>query len=675
MGIIYWLLCLMVGVATGYWVWRRDKLGRQKVKWLPAVLRGLSAAIILALLIAPIISLVSHNKQKPVVVWFQDNSHSIALGLKQDTHKYLNAKSKLTNQLNSEYDLVEWQFGAQAKQGNQTDFREQTTNLQQSLSQIYQRYKGANLGAIVLATDGIYNEGHDPVYSLSNWEVPIYTIGLGDTQRQKDIGVLRVFANKVVMSGNTFEVAADIRFTSFNGTQHAVQLSQGSSIIQQKTIFVTSEDETAAVSFEVKAGAPGLVRYSISVPEAEGERTYLNNTLDFYVQIVNNEVKVLVLNSGVHPDLGMIGNALKTTAGYVIDIAPPNTLPSNWKEYHSIIAHQPSLSASIWGQIVESGKPVWHILGNNVGREHLNALKSIGTAEVGRPGIFVSPVYETGFSAFLLPLSTEAILSKLPPLETNIRAFKPSATATTLIRTREQKFPMWLVQAGTKAPMAVTIGEGLWRWAVYEYKDNKSQQVSQELVRQTMRSLNIPRQDRPFQVFLSKRMVTNQENISFTAELRNKTGELVNTVPVKLVIEDSAGTRKEFEMEPFGSAYQLVLPAMGEGIYHYLGTTNYEGNTYTDQGTFAVENIPLEQLSLQADFGLLYQLANQTGGNFYTIEEMDRLQEDLKANEQIVTKIVTEQKKEPLIEFKWLFGLLLLLLSAEWAFRKYQGMM
>lgn len=234
---------------------------------------------------------------------------------------------------------------------------------------------------------------------------------------------------------------------------------------------------------------------------------------------------------------------------------------------------------------------------------------------------------------------------------------------------------MWLVHAGAKAPIAVTAGEGLWRWGIFEYRDYKSQLVTQELIRQTMRSLNVPRQDKPFQVFLSKRMITNQENISFTAELRNKTGELVNDPTVKLVIQDSAGINKEFEMEPFGSSYQLILPAMGEGLYEYVGTVAYEGNTYSDQGTFAVENIPLEQLNTRADFGLLYQLAAQSGGQFFSLEDMEEIPASLQANEAINTRIVSEQKKEPLIDFRWLFGLILLLLSGEWFFRKYNGMM
>lgn len=675
MVLFYWLICAVIGIGLGYWVWRKDRKSSHRLKWLPSLLRGLSGFIISALLLAPILNFETNTHHKPIIVWLQDNSQSVALGLKGDTTTFREKKKQLSQKIDDKYELVGWQFGKEVEQNDATDFSQAATNIQQALLHIHQRYKGSNLGAIILPSDGIYNTGQDPVYAMPNLEVPLYTIGLGDTQQQKDISVLRIFANKVVMSGNSFEVAADVHFASYEGSSHQVILKQNGTNIKQQTISVTEADETAAVSFEVQAGAPGLIHFAIEVPVADGERTDLNNVLDFYVQVVNNEVKILVLNAGVHPDLGLIRNALRTTAGYEITLAAPNTLPEDWKDYHSIIAFQPALSAAHWNQIIQSEKPVWHILGNLTKKEQIDALKTSGTAERRREGIFHSPRYENAFSTFILPLQAQQVLSALPPLESSIQNFKPTAGAAILMYSKEHQSPTWIVHAGAKAPQAVTIGEGLWRWAIFEYRDHKSQLVTQDLVRQTMRSLNVPRQDKPFQIFLSKRMITNQENISFTAELRNKTGELINQPPVKLMIQDSSGINKEFEMEPFGSAYQLILPAMGEGLYQYEGTVNYEGNSYRDQGTFAVENIPLEQLNTQADFAMMYQLASQSDGRFFTLENMDQLSDSLLANPNITETIVSEQKKEPLIDFRWLFAILLLLLSAEWYYRKFHGMM
>lgn len=671
--VIYWVLCMVIGAGLAVWVWRRDRQSSHTFRWLPALLRGLSGFLIAALLLAPVLSFISNTTQKPLIIWLQDNSSSVAEGLGDAKEQFLVQKQALKDQLDDDYELVELQFGSDINKGSNTDFSEPVTNIEQALTHTFQRYKGSNLGAVILPSDGIYNEGADPVFALPQLETPVYAIALGDSTSPRDISVVRVFANKVVLTGNTFEVAADIRFSKMKDTEHQIHLFRNGALLQSRNVHIREEEETVSISFEVKAGSPGLIQYTIGVPLGPGEKSELNNKIDFYVQVVNNEVKVLVLNSGTHPDIGLIRSALKSTAGYHLEIAEPNTLPTDLSDYQSIIAFQPEFSQAQWQQIAAARLPVWHILGNQVSRAQVQQLEDIVKLDGGRSATFHSPVAQRGFAAFLLPVQAASVLAKLPPLESSASRSKAVYPNEVVLKSRESNADMWIVHSGT-LPVAVTVGEGLWRWGIYEYRDNKSQLVTQELIRQTMRTLNVPRQDKPFQVFLSKRLLTDNENVAFTAELRNKTGQLVNDAEAQLSITDSAGSRKEFIMEQFGESYQIVLPKMGAGIYEYAGAVAFEGKNYMDNGTFAVENIPLEQINMQADYGLLYQLSHQTGGAFHTVENMNMISDEIKANRSVTSRIITENKKEPLIHYQWIFALLMLLFTGEWLFRKYNGM-
>lgn len=38
------------------------------------------------------------------------------------------------------------------------------------------RYAGRNLGAVILATDGLYNEGSNPLYAYPELKVPVFTV-------------------------------------------------------------------------------------------------------------------------------------------------------------------------------------------------------------------------------------------------------------------------------------------------------------------------------------------------------------------------------------------------------------------------------------------------------------------------------------------------------------------
>lgn len=670
---IFWALCVVLGLLPALWVWRVDKKSKVKGRWLPALLRGIATFLIAMLLLAPIFQIKNNTTQKPIVVWLQDNSSSMSDGLGENQSLFLEKKAQLQQQISDQYELVEMHFGADVKKDAKTDFSESATNIEQALSNVYQRYKGANLGAIILPSDGIFNEGVDPVYSAGALLSPIYSIAIGDSTMPKDISVVRVFANKVVQAGNSFEVAADVRFSEFSNSNHAIQLLQNGSLIQSKNHSITTSDQYISTSFEVKATTPGLYHYAITVPVAPDEKSNLNNKIDFYVQVVANEVKVAILNGGAHPDIGFIKNALITSIGYQVDVLAANTVPTDWNQYQSIIAHQPNLTAAQWQQIKTNNLTVWHILGNASTKAQMDVINPLVKVGAGRAATFQTPILQSAFTSFLMPVNSATVFAKLPPLETNVALAKATTPNEVILKSKENNADIWTVHNGPQ-PAAITIGEGIWRWGVYEFKDFKNQLVTQELIRQTMRTLNVPKEDKPFAVFLTKRLMNDNENISFTAELKNKTGQLVNDANVKLQIVDSANNAKEFEFEKFGNSYQLIIPKMGAGIYTYTGSVSYLGNAYSDKGTFAVENIPLEQIDTRANYALMYQLANMTKGDFFTLENMEEIQVALKENKNIVSKIITEDKREPFINYQWIFFVVLGLLTIEWLFRKYFAM-
>jgi len=68
------------------------------------------------------------------------------------------------------------------------------------------RYVNQNIGAVILATDGLYNEGSDPQYESKNFKSIIYTVALGDTTPKRDLLIGNVNYNKTAFLGNDFEV-------------------------------------------------------------------------------------------------------------------------------------------------------------------------------------------------------------------------------------------------------------------------------------------------------------------------------------------------------------------------------------------------------------------------------------------------------------------------------------
>jgi hypothetical protein len=109
-----------------------------------------------------------------------------------------------------------------------------------------------------------------------------------------------------------------------------------------------------------------------------------------------------------------------------------------------------------------------------------------------------------------------------------------------------------------------------------------------------------------------------------------------------------------------------------EGVYRYRSRTQINGKTEEVRGEFAVEQRQAELQNLTADFDLLRKLSAQTGGRFFPASAVGNLQQLLQQTEAN-TVIHSEENYESVINLKWVFWILLILVSSEWFLRKYFG--
>jgi len=126
-------------------------------------------------------------------------------------------------------------------------------------------------------------------------------------------------------------------------------------------------------------------------------------------------------------------------------------------------------------------------------------------------------------------------------------------------------------------------------------------------------------------------------------------------------------------MSSLGKQYRLILKNLLPGAYTFKASAKVGGSTLTDLGYFQVIGQQRELVDLSADFSLLQDISYQTKGQFYTIQNMQAIADDLRSNQELKSLIVEDNKLEDLIKFKWLFWLLFGLLTLEWFIRKWVG--
>jgi hypothetical protein len=672
MNYIYWLLCILIGIIPAALVFRSDRRKNLPVKWLPSVLRFFTCFLTAALLLAPAFPSTKTEEEKPLLIWLQDNSSSMQTALGKDSVAYRKKVEALWDQWKDDYTLVPMAFGGDINKDSLFNFKQKSTNIASALQAATEQYQDRNIGAIILPTDGIFNEGLDPVYAPLGMAVPVFSIGLGDSTQPKDISVTRVYANKVVALNSNFEIMADIRADKLNGTNTEAVVLHNGQAVGRSALKIDKDRYTASVRFETKADQKGFQRYSIMVPALPGEQNVSNNRMDFFVEVIDDETKVLILAAAPHPDIAAIREALESVPQYKVTVSLDGSVPGGVAAYSLVIAHQvPSLTGI---QTDLSKTPTWYILGRQSNINAFGQSQSLVKISGGGSTNDVLPELNTGFSYFTLATNIRDVVAKMPPLQAPYGNYNTAGDAQILIRQRigsvTTDYPLWVFRNGA-VPQAVLCGEGIWRWRLYEYKNSGKHDVVDELIRQTVSLLSVKKDNRPFRMFMDKYIFSDNEAVNVYAELRNDNGELVNSPNVNMSLADSAGKPLNYVMEKTGNSYHVNVGLLAPGAYTFKGKVNYNGKNLESEGSFIVESVPLEQLRTNADYEMLSRLSKQTGGSFFTFSNMQSLTDSLKKNATVKPIIHTDKTYTELIDRKWLFFLILLIAAAEWLLRKY----
>jgi hypothetical protein len=673
MYLFLWIVAILVSVAAGYWVYRADVRRAIPYPWLTAALRSLVILCTFFLLIAPTIRVDQHENKKPLVFFLQDNSESIPEALKRDTALYRKNATDLIDKLSSKYKVIKWGFDTKVRPDTLFRYTGEGTDIAAALEKAVEFYGQQNLGAIILATDGRFNQGLNPVFQDLPFQGSLYTAALGDSLAAKDIRVTRVYANKTVSLSSQFEIRADIVASRCSGYNNSVQLKEVNGAASGSAgISIATDQFDKSVSFTLKADRPGMHHYIIQAPAAEGETNTANNRRDVFVEVVSEKKNILIAAAAPHPDINAIREALSGLDEYSITVKTGDNLPSSFADYQVVILHSLPSQSNLVRQLAASHKAVWFIMGSQSANAAFNQAQQLAKLNVNPTNLQnINATWNSSFTSFTMPQNINAVMDKMPPLAIPGGTIEASPEALVLFSARGNgNMPLWMIRQGSQ-PTALLVGEGLWRWRMFEYRNFGTHNVIDEAIKQTVSFLSANSNDRPFRVELPKYAWSDQEAITLNAYLLNANNEQVNGPDAKLVITDSAGNKQDFSFERSGNAYKLNLGLRAAGTYTYIARATYEGKALVATGSFVVQNMPLEMMETGADYPLLHSLSRKYHGSLVPGMNISALYDSIANNPNIKPVISTTSDTVPLIDWKWYFAILLLLAATEWLLRKY----
>lgn len=573
------------------------------------------------------------------------------------------------------------------------------------------------VGAIVVLSDGCNNTadtiGPDKFAAMRGSDgVPIHTIAVGSdrvtasikTLTARDLGV-----PDEVEAFNRLPITANIETIGLQGRQVKVVCKFGEEEVGSETLPIGQLQSVSPVRFVHVPLSAGFHRVSVAAEVLGGNPPDLAGRPDAsrLVHVVDREMRLLYVEGKFRYEAKYIARALVAARRFSLDrrvlLQPlhdvrPTALSENvddWLAYHAVILGDVAASHFTGKQL--------EIVRELVGKYGKGLCMVGGSKAFGRGGWENTPVADVlpidlGASASQIDAPVQvlptregrdsdvmrigeggediaAAWGKLDPLPgaNKLGGLKPAATA---LAESADGAPLIVTQPYGKGRAMAIAFDTTWRWVLTK-KDTAD--LQRRFWRQVALFLAAPKgtvwitTDKTNYDLRKLRLGT--ETIRISAGVEDAHGRPLLSVPVRVTVTAPGGGDSPILLRKVEKMRKGQLPPPGKGGTYVLKiSASVGGKALAAEHHFEVLQRDLESLEVLANHGLLRRMSTLSNGQFAPLSGFDDLIKEL----HITTK---PQKRETAFRvalsgrLRWPTVIaLILLLCAEWAFRKRKGL-
>jgi hypothetical protein len=648
------------------------------------MLRFIIVSALCFLLLSPFVKTRKKYTEKPIIVMGIDNSRSIVSG--KDSSFYNDAfKSDiddLRGRLEEDYEVETVLFGEEIRKNEVPFFTDELSDYAGFIAFLRDNYTGYNVGATLIAGDGINNRGIDPEFAAAGLGYPVYTLALGDTIRGRDLAISDVRYNSIVYQGDDFPVEVTVSATNMNDENATLTVYGFGNREINKNIQLKSDQFTTSVLLSLNARNKGKQRIRLVLTTNADELSNSNNSRDIFIDVLKSRQKILLLANSPHPDVAALQASLSQSGNYETEVQYPGNFRANINEYDLVVLHQlPSYNQAFQGTLNElrekNNIPLLFILGKQSSFNLFNRyFDGIDLRANNRNLEEAEFIFNPRFTAFSFSSNYAAQLSELPPLIVPFGNYRIAQNTEIFGYQRlnriETELPLIMFSKKDENRHGLIAGEGLWMWRMHTYLQTGNYESFDALVNKIVQYLMVRKDKRNFRV-ISKGEYNSRDRVTILAELYNQSMEPVNESDVNFRLTNESGEQFNYLFSPEGSGYLLDLDRLPVGVYRYLANTQLGKDSYRESGEFVVSQRSLEVENLNADHGMLFRLASSNGGEMLYPSQLSSFPEQLTSRDDLKNRFYYEEKYSGLHDMPWIIGLILLLLTLEWLLRKYFG--
>jgi hypothetical protein len=664
------ILAVFVALFLTFFQYIYKNNEESQLKYWLSFFRFITIFSILILLINPSVKKETLEVVKLNLVVAIDNSASIKYGSQETSINNILNLLKKDSDLNDRFSIDYYSFGSELKIVDSLKFNEPQTNLFLPFNEFSKIYKNEQ-APVVIITDGNQTVGKN--IEVINYKNPVFPVIVGDTTKIEDIFINQLNVNKYTFKDNQFPVELFVNYEGNKSVAKVLTIQHKGNIVFSKELQFSKQQNAQTVSFFLKADEPNIQFYTATIESLQNEQNTLNNTKNFSIEVIEEQSEILILTSINHPDIGMFKKSIESNKQRKVTIASIENYKRNISDYQLVILYQPNQQfKSVFNEIITNNSNYFVVSGLNTNWDFLNSIQ----ANFNKKSISEIETYQAVLNSNYAGFMTDDIgFSSFPPLEDTFGKATFSVPNQVLLFQKigaiETENPLLVTFENNTQKAAILFGENSWRWRMssfqttktFEYFDSFIANITQYLVSNfKSKRLNVSVNPLYFSnetIQISANYLDANLNVATNAKLwltvTNKESNFISKIPFTFV----------------NNRFIVELSNIPENEYTYTVTVENESDNVT--GMFKVLPFDVEQQFTQANDEPLKKIASKTGGVIFYNNQGSDLIDLLKSDTRFKSIQKTTIKRTPLIDWKWLLGLLLLSLSVEWFTRKYFG--
>lgn len=171
-----------------------------------------------------------------------------------------------------------------------------STHLGAALERARDELSGLPLAGLVMVTDGADTSDQsldEPLASLKARSIPVFPVGVGQEQFDRDIQITRVEAPRTTLKGTSLSVDVVVSQTGYANAKVPLVVEDDGRIVSSQEVQLPADGQstTVRVSFEAADAGPRAFRFQIA-PQPN-EQVTQNNARDSLVEVTDDQKQVI----------------------------------------------------------------------------------------------------------------------------------------------------------------------------------------------------------------------------------------------------------------------------------------------------------------------------------------------------------------------------------------------